>query len=110
VFLKLILEAVIKDLIVQGNYDFNEKHIFEDNKNRGFSSILLIEALENGYLDELTAPTKVLWGYEINGNVLILSLWLLKNDRKAAFKWTEESIKDIEHIHVRTSFWKGTKQ
>jgi hypothetical protein len=110
VVLEQILEAVIKNLIAQGKYDFNADHILEESKNRGFSSIMIIEALENGYLDELTAPTKVLWGYEINGKVLILSLWLLRNDRKAAFKWTEESIKDIEHIHARTSFWKGTKQ
>lgn len=58
-FLEQKLETLIKALIAEGKYDHNEKHILEENKNRGFSLFIIIEALDNGYLDELTAPTKV---------------------------------------------------
>jgi hypothetical protein len=68
-----------------------------------------MDALSNDYLYELTAPNKILWGFQIENNFLILALWLYDIDKKPAFKWTQESIKYIGFIHVKTAFWRGKK-
>lgn len=75
-------------------------------KHRGFTLDILLEVLNDGYLFELTAPNKVLWGMEIDGKILILALWLFDDFQKPAFKWTKESIEKVTFVHIKTAFWK----
>lgn len=105
--LKLILESLIKKLILEYQYDVDETHVYLQRKHRGFSIALITQALRSGFLYELTAPSKVLWGCDIEGRFLILALWLYDRNRKPAFKWTQESIAQVEFIHVKTAFWEG---
>lgn len=105
--MKLVLEPLIQKLILEYQYDVDETHVYLHRKHRGFSVNLITQTLNRGFLYELTAPSKVLWGCEFEGRFLILALWLYDRNRKPSFKWTQESIAQVEFIHVKTAFWLG---
>ena len=100
------LETMIRSLVAQHKFRIDEKHILRERAQRGFTTEEVLYSLKNGFLYKLQKPHRVLWGYQQDKNLIVLSLWLLDVDGEFAVNWHKSNSLIIDLVYVKTAYRK----